>query len=126
MEVNRQHNMTSNHTPRTSESLRRKFAALCRAGLPTGSASCPRDVREAKQVRRMIIQRADIADGEDASDAVSSVFDSNDSIDSNRPVSATVDSPADGDESQDAGNAAAARMPLSAPQLSIRTPRSQR
>ncbi|KAE8904712.1 hypothetical protein PF005_g24803 [Phytophthora fragariae] len=54
---------------RTVDSLRRKFAALCRSRIPTGNPTCPEEVRLAKRVRYLMTQRADIGEGDDVNKA---------------------------------------------------------
>ena len=53
---------------RTVDSLRRKFSSLHRSRVPTGDPNCPAEVREAKRIKCLIIERAQIADENDDND----------------------------------------------------------
>ncbi|GAB9473789.1 hypothetical protein Gpo141_00010936 [Globisporangium polare] len=79
--IAQQHNAVSTHPARTADSLRRKFASLCRLAPPGGNdRHWSREVREAVRVRKVIDQRAALADGDNgdeplAGDAVRAAFE---------------------------------------------------
>jgi hypothetical protein len=58
------HNLHFGEFNRTVDSIRRKFAALCRSRIPTGNPTCPAEVRTAKRVRYLMTQRAEIGEGD--------------------------------------------------------------
>ncbi|KUF96201.1 hypothetical protein AM588_10008552 [Phytophthora nicotianae] len=61
------HNRSFSANNSTGDSLRRKFAALCRSRIRTGNSTCPAEVRTAKRVRFLMSQWADIGEGDDVS-----------------------------------------------------------
>ena len=44
---------------RTADHLKKKFNELARRTIPTGDPNCPADVREAKAIRHLIIEKSD-------------------------------------------------------------------
>ncbi|GMF22970.1 unnamed protein product [Phytophthora fragariaefolia] len=56
------HNQHFRANNRAVDSLRRKFAALCRTRIPTGNPTCPPEVATAMRVRFLMTQRADIGE----------------------------------------------------------------
>ena len=70
-QVESQHQAAFPHQERTKESLKRKFQTLYRSRMPTGDPNCPATVRRAKHIRKAILDKADLSDGEDKEDAFS-------------------------------------------------------
>jgi hypothetical protein len=56
------HNRQFSQLRGTVESIRRKFAGLCRSRIPTGNPTCPPEMRTAKCIRFLMTQRADIGE----------------------------------------------------------------
>jgi hypothetical protein len=48
---------------RDVESIRRKFSMLHRKKMGTGNPKCPTDVKQAKRIKQLIVNRADMGDG---------------------------------------------------------------
>jgi hypothetical protein len=62
--VERNHAKYYPELKRTKESLRRKFASLYLARVPTGDPNCPPEVRRAKYIHEEIKKRSGLSDGE--------------------------------------------------------------
>lgn len=121
-EVCKQHNTATSHPIRTADSLQRKFSTLRHAEPPVGSASCPQEVREAKRIRKRIVERVDLADGEDALGVSLSAFgdeesDLNSQMGSSTSQADSTDAPPIGTQDQAQRTVFAARL-----LVSIRTP----
>lgn len=67
--VARLHELRYPQQHRNADSLRRKFAALCRTVPPTGDPSIPSEVMEAKEIRKAMTERADMGEGDESDDA---------------------------------------------------------
>jgi hypothetical protein len=75
-EVYQQHSI--GYPGRDINSLRRKYGTLYRKGIPTGDPDCPPEVRQAKRVKYMIGDKANIGDGEEEYDMEGGTFDNHD------------------------------------------------
>jgi hypothetical protein len=71
-EVFQQHSVL--YPGRDINSLRRKYGALYRKGIPTGDPNCPPEVRQAKRVKYKIGDKANIGDGEEEYDLEGGTF----------------------------------------------------
>jgi hypothetical protein len=69
------HNRQFSQLRRTVESIRRKFAGLCRSRIPTGNPTCPPEVRTARRIRFLMNQRADIGEADAVPDTELGVAD---------------------------------------------------
>ena len=53
---------------RTGESLRRKYRLLAKKKIPTGDPACPEEVRRAKHIATMIVEKTEASSGDDNED----------------------------------------------------------
>jgi len=49
---------------RTAQQLRRQYNEKAKKSIPTGNPNCPAEVKAAKRVRRLMIEKADLAEGD--------------------------------------------------------------